>query len=129
MKLDSIRSDVIKAVNHPSYNSRTTDYDFSLLKLKEKIVWSEHPHIRPICLPEDDSQTYDGFSAIVTGWGTTASGGSLSSKLREVTVQVVSNAQCKNAGYSASSITDQMMCAELMAVARIPVRVIPVDLW
>jgi len=108
---DSIRSDISTFVNHPSYDSKTTNYDFSLLKLAQPVNFTEHPHIRPICLPADDSQTYANFAATVTGWGTTASGGSLSSKLREVTVKVVSNEECRNSGYASSSITDQMICA------------------
>jgi len=108
---DRVRANVIEAINHPDYNSRTTNYDFSLLKLDQKIDFSEHPHIRPICLPGSDDETYDNFKAIVTGWGTTSSGGSLSSKLREVMVDVMSNDECKESGYADDEITDQMICA------------------
>merc|ERR1719312_1600491 len=108
---DRVRANVIEAINHPDYDSRTTNYDFSLLKLDQTIDFSEHPHIRPICLPGSDDETYDNFKAIVTGWGTTSSGGSLSSKLREVMVDVMSNDECKKSGYAADEITDQMICA------------------
>merc|ERR1711973_444438 len=108
---DSIRSGISAAINHPSYDASTTDYDFSLVKLSEPVDFSQHPHIRPICLPADDSETYADFDAIVTGWGTTSSGGSTSAKLREVVVQVLSNEQCRKTEYASSEITDQMLCA------------------
>jgi len=108
---DSIRSGISAAINHPRYDASTTDYDFSLVKLSEPVDFSQHPHIRPICLPADDSETYADFDAIVTGWGTTSSGGSTSAKLREVVVQVLSNEQCRKTQYASSEITDQMLCA------------------
>jgi len=108
---DSIRSDISEVVIHPRYDESTTDYDFSLVKLSEPVDFSQHPHIRPICLPADDSETYADFDAIVTGWGTTSSGGSTSAKLREVVVQVLSNEQCRKTEYASSEITDQMLCA------------------
>jgi len=40
-----------RVINHPFYNPRTTDNDFSLLKLAKKVDFARFPHIRPICLP------------------------------------------------------------------------------
>ena len=108
----TIRMDISEIVDHPDYESRSTNYDFSLLKMATPLNFDDYPHIRPVCLPENDSNDYSGFVATVTGWGTTASGGSTSNKLREVNVDVISNDQCRNDfSYSSSSITDQMMCA------------------
>ena len=44
-----------------------------------------------MCLPEDASLDYAGKDAVVTGWGTTESGGTVSNVLREVTVGVIKN--------------------------------------
>ena len=86
----------IKQINQYSgYVSSTTDDDFSMLKLKNAVDFSANPHIRPVCLPTDTSETYVGVTATVTGWGTKSSGGSLSSTLREVEVEVLSNSACK----------------------------------
>ena len=98
--------------DHNKYNHAKTNYDFSLLKLKKNIDFTKYPHIRPICLPVDDSKDYNDFMATVSGWGTLSSGGSSPNKLREVTVKVLTNAECKNA-YGSSSITDQMLCANV----------------
>ena len=103
---------VIKIEIHPNYNSGTLNNDFSVLKLKTSVDYCSYPHIRPVCLPTDTSIKYVGDMATVTGWGTTSSGGSLSNKLREVEVKVLSNHQCRSDyTYSSSDITNQMLCA------------------
>merc|ERR1712106_643899 len=61
----------------------------------------------------DDNNDYNDYWATVTGWGTLASGGSTSSKLREVNVKVMNNTECKGSSYPASWITSQMMCANV----------------
>ena len=70
---------------------------------KERVTFAQrnitrfdlYNHIRPICLPADDSNDYNDFVATVTGWGTTSSGGSTSNRLREVNVVVMTNQECK----------------------------------
>jgi secreted trypsin-like serine protease len=80
--------------------------------MKNPIDFSAYPHIRPICLPANDDSYYDNFVSTVTGWGTTAFRGSLSTTLREVNVRVITNSECKNNyTYPSSWITEQMMCA------------------
>jgi len=107
-----IRASIDQIVDHPDYNDRTTDNDYSMLRLKNAVNFASYPHIRPICLPTDTSETYAGVTATVTGWGTTSSQGSLSSTLKEVNVGVVSNGACKNDyGYHSSWITSNMLCA------------------
>ena len=106
------RMDVQKIENHPSFSGSTLNNDFSMLKLKNAVDFCSHPHIRPVCLPTDTSNTFAGDDAIVTGWGTTSSGGWLSSSLLEVTVKVLTNNACKNNyAYSSSEIKSSMLCA------------------
>jgi len=107
---DSVRSNIAQIVDHPNYNSRTLNNDYSLVKLAQPIIFADHPHIRPICLPEDDSEDFNDMLATVTGWGTTSSGGSLSNELREVEVEVISNSECDNK-YPNEDITQYMLCA------------------
>jgi len=108
---DRIRANIIQIVDHPTYNQAAElDKDFSLLKLAEPIIFSDHPHIRPICLPENDNEDYNNFDATITGWGTTSFGGVQSAKLQEVIVQVTSNSICQSK-YLREKITDQMLCA------------------
>ena len=86
---DMLRMDVKKIVNHPDYVYLTVNNDFAMLKLQKAVDYCAYPHIRPICLPTDTSQTFAGVEAILTGWGTTCLNGSPSSSLLEVTVKVI----------------------------------------
>lgn len=106
----SLRMDISQIKEHGSYNDRTTDYDFSLLKTTSTLDFAAYPNIRPACLPlAGSSETYTDWMATVTGWGTLASDGDTSNKLREVDVKVISNSACKSA--YGSSITSRMLCA------------------
>ena len=68
---------------HPSYDSSTTNYDFALLKLSTALSFSSA--VMPACLP-DSSTDYDAVTAVVTGWGTTSSGGNQPNVLMEAEV-------------------------------------------
>jgi len=105
------RINVRRVVDHPSYNDRTLNNDFSLLELSTPLnLESVDPQIRPICLPTASNPSqYENVPAIVSGWGTTSSGGSQPNALRDTTVQTQSNAQCNNA--YGGAITDAMICA------------------
>ena len=91
---ESLRMNVAQIKNHRKYDDVTTDYDFSMLKLKSSVNFCDYEHIRPVYLPSDASLNYAMETATTTGWGTTSSGGSVSSKLREVDVKVLTNSQC-----------------------------------
>lgn len=106
-----LRMGVERIVEHPHYNTQTINNDFSLLKMSSKVDFADNPHVRPVCLPRSLTQSYEGYSATVSGWGTTSSGGNMASKLQEVEVKVLSNAQCKKTGYDSSWITPEMLCA------------------
>ena len=58
---------------HELYNAVTLDNDIALLKLSTSLVFFSDNKIAPICLPSD-KKDYIGSNAIVTGWGTLASG-------------------------------------------------------
>ena len=107
-----IRADVQQIKDHPSYNSGTLDNDFSLLKLASEITFPADNTLAPACLPTAGND-FDGQDAVVTGWGTTSSGGSQANALREVTVPIISNAACQSA-YSGYTITGNMVCAGLV---------------
>jgi trypsin len=106
---EPVRMDISEIIMHSEYNSNTVDQDFALLRMGDKIDWASNPNIRPACLPEYTAGDYDQWMSTVTGWGTTSSGGSTSSVLLEVDVQVISNSECNNAY---GGITDNMLCAQ-----------------
>lgn len=82
---------------HPSYDYGTSDYDVALLRLARPISAEEIAVIGTTAseLPLDDA----GTTAIVSGWGTTSSGGSISTQLRYVGVPIQTHATCGNAYY------------------------------
>ena len=83
-----------KITDHPDYNSASLANDYSILTLASPVTFSST--MRPVCLPENTSNQYEGVTATVTGWGRLSSGGSTPSALQEVNVNVISNAQCSN---------------------------------
>jgi len=96
---------------HPQYNSNTQDYDMALLHFTTPATFNSA--VAPITLAAStDSALYAaGVNAIVSGWGTTSSGGAVSYTLRKATVPIVSNATCiTNYG---GGITARMVCAGL----------------
>ena len=102
------RMSVCGKEEHPSYNSRTLDYDFSILTLCEDITLQQQI-AAPVCMPFSPSSAYANIPAIVSGWGTLASGGSQPDQLMEVEVETMTNTAC-NRRYD-GDITDRMICA------------------
>ena len=49
-----MRMDVAEIINHPNYNPRKLNRDFSMIKLAEAVDYDAQPHIRPVCLPPPD---------------------------------------------------------------------------
>ena len=95
---------------HPQYNSGTLQNDISILELSEAVSLTDHPNIKPVCIPEAGA-TFPG-EAVVSGWGTTSSGGHLTASLNEVGVTVFPDGEC---GSMNSLMSSDMICAGLMA--------------
>jgi len=93
---------------HPNYNYVTSDYDIALIKLKPGRPNVDIGVYTPVCLPVR-GETFVGRRAWVYGWGTTSFGGSVSNKLLEVQVPVVSNDLCS--AVMQNTITKRMLCA------------------
>ncbi|XP_060946859.1 trypsin-like [Limanda limanda] len=110
INLNNVSRSVIQIINHPDYNSATSDNDVSLLKLSSTVSFTNY--IRPVCLAANGSDFQTGTTCWVTGWGTINSGDSLPfpQRLQEVTVPVVSQTSCQE---SYGSITSNMICAGL----------------
>ncbi|KAF5286941.1 hypothetical protein FQR65_LT12400 [Abscondita terminalis] len=91
---------------HPQYNPGPTDYDVSVLYLAQAL--SLGSNIATITLQPLNQEPVVGSAAVVTGWGTTSSGGSISSILQKVTVYNVARSTC-NSNYG-GGITTRMVC-------------------
>ncbi|KAM9393114.1 transmembrane protease serine 11D-like isoform 2-T2 [Pholidichthys leucotaenia] len=100
---------VSRIIIHPDYNDRPSNNDIALMQLSSSVTFTDR--ITPVCLAADGSVFPVGTTSWVTGFGTTSFMGDLSVTLQEVSVPVVSNADC-NARYN-GFITDNMICAGL----------------
>ncbi|XP_072949817.1 transmembrane protease serine 9-like [Epargyreus clarus] len=99
---------VIRAIPN-KFSLTNFDNDIALLRLNERVAMSGA--IKPICLPKDNYSLYVGVKAVASGWGTLTEEGKVSCTLQEVEVPVLSNEECRKTKYTASMITDNMMCA------------------
>merc|ERR1711936_1483945 len=94
---------------HPQYNQGKIDNDFAILRLCSPVSFSRD--VSTVCLPSS-SNNYDNVQAIASGWGTLSSGGRQPSILMEVSLDTMSNRECKNNNnYSGQQITANMICA------------------
>ncbi|XP_011156887.1 trypsin-1 [Solenopsis invicta] len=98
---------VEKIIRHSAYSTTNYNNDIALLKLDSAIKFQGS--MRPACLPEQ-VKTFAGKNGIVTGWGAIKEGGAISHILLEVTVPILTNAECRTK-YPPHRITDNMMCA------------------
>ncbi|CAH0698174.1 unnamed protein product [Spodoptera exigua] len=82
---------VAAVIRHPKYKQRRAYHDIALIKLANKVKFSEV--IRPACLGEPPPE---GKSIIATGWGRTEFGGDHSFVLRSVSLPVWNMEECRD---------------------------------
>ncbi|XP_052869395.1 trypsin-1-like [Anopheles cruzii] len=99
---------VKRVIEHSGYNSNNYNSDIAILLLGS--VMEIDDRLCPVCLPTK-KKPFSGYDGIVTGWGATSENGPISTNLQEVTVPIMSNADCRKTGYGPTRITDNMMCA------------------
>ncbi|KAE8621393.1 hypothetical protein XENTR_v10004811 [Xenopus tropicalis] len=100
---------VERALVHPSYSSYTQIYDVALLKLTAALVFTTN--LRPVCLPNVGMPWAEGQPCWISGWGTTAEGGSISKNLMAASVPIISSTTCNQAAVYGGAISSTMMCA------------------
>ena len=109
--------------------------DFVLLKLSRKIIWADHPNIRPICLPSDTTVDYVGRRAITAGYGFTKNTfpepqwNVPSTFLKELEVEVANKTVCEKGTNKDDGKPDYFkhhLCVLATALLPLPVPVPPV---
>ncbi|KAK7086154.1 hypothetical protein SK128_019589 [Halocaridina rubra] len=92
---------------HQSYDPSTQSNDIALLKLKKSLKINKH--VKTVSLPASGHGASG--NCLVSGWGTTSEGGSVSSVLQKVTVPMVSHAECQNNYAGKGTVDGTMICA------------------
>jgi trypsin len=107
VRIGGTRVQVVQERRHPNYNTNTMANDFYLHRLKTPVTTSG----AVVTLNSNGSRPAGGQALTVLGLGLTSEGGFPSSRLRDVVVQTVPNADCVAAYGSSSFIGNVMFCA------------------
>ncbi|KAK2168974.1 hypothetical protein LSH36_13g25074 [Paralvinella palmiformis] len=92
---------------HELYDASNYDNDLTLIKTTDNIAMSEL--VVPICAP-DPSESYEGYDAEASGWGTLSSGGQTPDELRYTTLRTINNTLCQDL-FPGNEVTSGMICA------------------
>ncbi|XP_053353079.1 mast cell protease 1A-like [Clarias gariepinus] len=101
------RIQVQNYTKHPCYKKNERLNDIMLLKLKSKPKKSEA--VKPIGLPTQNENIPDKAKCSIAGWGRTHQDSAASSVLREVTLKIQNNTECKRLWQHYFDI-DNMIC-------------------
>jgi len=123
---NKFRWNIVELINHPDFEVKHDsngdlifeDFDFALLKMQEPVDFFTNQHIRPICLPTNPSNKYEGCPAIATGWGRINNCQDkipYLDKLQEINLEVLSNKRCQEYVDNVNHIpiTKQNICANV----------------
>ncbi|XP_030036124.1 trypsin-1 [Manduca sexta] len=99
---------VVQLVAHNFTYTNFRD-DIAVLRMHDRVTITDT--VKPVCLPVNDDNSYEGIKAIAAGWGSTAEQKNHSCVLQDVELPVLSNEQCKKTKYEPSMIGVGMLCA------------------
>uniref|UniRef100_A0A672FTI6 Transmembrane serine protease 5 n=1 Tax=Salarias fasciatus TaxID=181472 RepID=A0A672FTI6_SALFA len=100
---------VEKIIYNKNYNHRSHDSDIALMKLRTPLAFSDT--IRPICLPQYDSDPPGGTQCWISGWGYTQPDVHSPDTLKEAPVPIISAKKCNSSCMYNGEITPRMLCA------------------
>ncbi|CAH2308073.1 transmembrane protease serine 9-like [Pelobates cultripes] len=113
-----IKSNVIRIILHPNYNSTSHVGDIALLELSSSVTLSQS--ISPVNLPNDNTTFPSGMDCTVTGWGNLNSSQTLPYPytLQQVVLPLVDQQSCNQMyqnNTNISLIQNDMICAGFKA--------------
>ncbi|XP_056128786.1 elastase-1-like [Lampris incognitus] len=96
---------------HPKWNSNrvSAGFDIALLRLSSDATLNSYVQLGS--LPPSGQILPHNNRCYITGWGRTATGGSLSTQLKQAYLPVVDHKTCTSPGWWGSSIKTTMVCA------------------
>jgi len=110
INLGTSSGEVVEVVDiqfHPDYDDDTNDHDLAVLTLEDSVVG-----VTPTRLvsPARMAEIGPGDKAVMMGWGTTSSGGSGSTTLREVSLPIIAVGAACNEETDYETVTENQIC-------------------
>lgn len=100
-----------KVIVHPLYNPAKITNDLALIRLPQKLEFSEH--IKPVKLPSNKSyNTFANSPAVLSGWGKTANNGSVVQHLQYGYVTILDLNECMSR-YNPGIVTQGNICLDV----------------
>jgi hypothetical protein len=98
---------VSRIIQHPSWNTNTIDYDYSLLILSSPIT----PGTNAAVVPLGDSDPAHDTECTISGWGLTVGGSStLPEDMKCAKMNILGRSACNDIWGSVNAVTDNMVC-------------------
>lgn len=103
----SVDMNIAQIVRHSQYNSQTAANDIAILTTATDIIYTRG--VGPSCLPFlYDSAFFNDKALTAVGWGSQTFAGPLSSVLRQVQLNVISNSNCASRGFP--NLVNSQLC-------------------
>uniref|UniRef100_A0A3Q3VZ74 pancreatic elastase n=1 Tax=Mola mola TaxID=94237 RepID=A0A3Q3VZ74_MOLML len=95
---------------HPNWDASrlSSGFDIALLRLSSQANLNSYVQLAP--LPPSGQILPHKNTCYVTGWGRTATGGSLSAQLKEAYLPLIDHATCSSNGWWGSTVKTSMVC-------------------
>lgn len=100
---------VEEIIQHELYDKGSSDFDLSILKLKEPIEFNKSA--QPINLIDAGEELEVGTNCIASGWGLTKNVNEPNDVLRAVVVPIIEDDICVKAYAEITKVTSHMLCA------------------
>jgi hypothetical protein len=98
---------VARIIPHPTWNTNTIDYDYSLLILSQAIS----PGINAAIIPLADSDPAGGTECTISGWGLTdGNAATLPDDMKIAKMNILDRKACNDIWGSVNAVTDNMVC-------------------
>ncbi|XP_059351434.1 chymotrypsinogen A-like [Daphnia carinata] len=96
---------------HKAFNAKTYYNDIAVVTMDTAVAFSKS--ISPVCLAPVNGEldVYAGETATIMGWGTEALGGTSPANLKEATVTIITNEDCRTTFTDPGAIPNHMLCA------------------
>lgn len=95
-----------RVIVHGNYNPSTYDNDIALIEFPYPLCLGDHPSVRAVCLPADDSNNYANQQATATGWGVSTLAGHQLHYLKEIALTIL-DPNCSGRG---KYVSDKQLC-------------------